>query len=86
MSQEFEARAKTPEVDPELSADLNRANLRIKTMEVEMHDMDSTIMDQERTIRGMRLKFQAAFGLPFDKWNGTPEALHASIGFLPMQE
>ena len=74
--------AKTPEVDPKLSAELSCANLRIKTMTVEMGDMEATIVDQDRTIRGMKSKFQAAFGLPFDKWNGTPEALQAAIGYM----
>ena len=55
-------------------------------MSVEMSDMEATIVEQDRTIRGMKSKFKAAFGLPFDKWNGTPEALHAAIGFVPMQE
>ena len=86
VSEEFEARATVPVMDPKLTAELSNAQLRIKTMSVEMGDMESTIVEQDRTIRGMKSKFKAAFGLAFDKWNGTPEALHAAIGSVPMQE
>lgn len=83
VTETFEARS-APEPDPELLNELNSTKLRVRTLTEERKDLEDTVMDRDRVIRGMRSKFMAAFGLPFEKWNGTPEALQAVLGNIPM--
>jgi len=85
VTQIFEQKA-VPEPDPAVVNELNAMKLQVRTLTEENRDLEDTVRDRDRLIRGMRSKFAAAFGLQFDKWNGTVEALQAIMGHIPTLE
>ena len=64
---------------------LRTSEFRCKSLQSQLNEAKSTIVDVDKTIRGMRSKFHAAFDLSFDKWNGTPDAANAAIGFVQIE-